>query len=69
MSSWVMSRRGKQLPKYVKELEAIEGKQILCTFEHRPSIGIDKGTGRQQIGIAGNPATASVDKVWKYNKT
>lgn len=63
-----MLRRGKQLPKYVKELEAIEGKQIFCTFEDRPSFSKEKETGRQEITITGNPATALVDEVWKYTK-
>jgi len=54
------------MPKYTKEGEAIEGRKILCIFEERPSLGIEKATGRQQITITGNPATATVTKAWKY---
>jgi len=54
------------LPKYVKEGEAIEGEKIFCTFKLKPSIGTEKETKRQEITITGNPATASIDKVWKY---
>jgi len=54
------------MPKYTKEGEAIEGQRIFCTFEARPSYGIEKATGRQTITITGNPASAMVDKVWKY---
>jgi hypothetical protein len=54
--------------KYTNEGEAIEGHRILCTFEDRPSYGIEKTTGRQQITITGNPATASIDRIWKYKE-
>lgn len=54
------------MAKYTKELEAIEGQKIFCTFKARPSFGIEKATGRQEIAITGNPATATVTKVWKY---
>lgn len=54
------------MPKYTKEGEMIEGKTILCIFELRPSFGIQKGTGRQTATITGNPAVATIKKVWKY---
>lgn len=54
------------MPKYTAENEAIEGKKILCTFKERPSYGIEKETERNQITIAGNPATATLTEVWEY---
>jgi hypothetical protein len=54
------------MPNYTKEGEEIEGQRVFCTFEKRPSHGIDKQTGRQQTAITGNPATACITQVWKY---
>ena len=56
------------MPKYVTENEAIEGKEIFCTFEHRPSFRIEKASKRQQITITGNPATATLAQVWEYKQ-
>lgn len=56
------------MPKHAKEGEAIEGQKIFCTFRLRPSFGIERVTGRQQIAITGNPATATVTEVWKYKE-
>jgi hypothetical protein len=56
------------MPKYVAENEAIEGKKIFCTFEHRPSFGIEKESKRQQVAIKGNPATATLTQIWEYKK-
>jgi hypothetical protein len=56
------------MPTYTKEGEAIEGQKIFCTFEARPSFGIEKATGRQTITTTGNPASATVTKVWKYKE-
>jgi hypothetical protein len=55
------------MPKYTKEGEAIEGRRIICTFEKRPSLGIVRQTGMQQITVTGNPATATVQQVWQYH--
>jgi hypothetical protein len=55
-----------KMPKYVAENEAIEGRRILCTFERRPSYGIERENQRQQITITGNPATATMSLVWEY---
>jgi len=54
------------LPEYVLEAEAIEGDRIYCEFEDRPSFGIEKKTKRSNATITGNPAVASILKVWKY---
>jgi hypothetical protein len=54
------------MPNYVFENEAIEGKKILCTFERRPSIGIEKESKRQQITIIGNPASATLTQILEY---
>lgn len=56
------------MPKYIAENEAIEGKKILCTFERRPSCGIEKESKRQQIAITGNPATAVLTQIWEYTQ-
>jgi hypothetical protein len=56
------------MPKYVAENEAIEGKKIFCTFEHRPSFGTEKTSKRQQITIIGNPATATLTQIWEYKQ-
>jgi len=56
------------MPEYHAENEAIEGKKIFCTFEHKPSRGIEKVTKREQITIAGNPATAILTQIWEYKK-
>jgi hypothetical protein len=53
---------------YVAENEAIEGKEILCVFEHRPSFRIEKASKRQQITTTGNPATATLAQVWEYKQ-
>jgi hypothetical protein len=52
------------MPNYITENDAIEGKKIYCTFEKRPSIGIEKTTKRQQIVITGNPASANIMQVY-----
>lgn len=54
------------MPKYTRGGEMIEGQTILCVFEARPSFGIEKATGRKTATITGNPAVATVKKVWKY---
>lgn len=54
------------MPRYVKEEEAIEGERIYCVFVARPSFGVEKETGRQTSTITGNPAVATIKKVWKY---
>jgi len=51
---------------YTCEGDAIEGRKIICTFEERPSMGTEKGTRRPQSTIKGNPASATLSKVWKY---
>ena len=56
------------MPNYVMEGEAIEGKQIFCTFEARPSYGSDKNSNQQTATITGNPATAVLKQVWVYKK-
>lgn len=57
------------MPKYTREGEAIEGQKIFCTFRARPSFATEEATGRQTTTITGNPASATVDKVWKYKGT
>ena len=54
------------MSEYYRSGDSIEGKEILCVFEHRPSYGVEKNTGRQQVSIRGNPAIAIINKVWKY---
>ncbi len=56
------------MPTYHAEKEAIEGKKIYCTFEQRPSIGVEKASKRQQITITGNPATATLTQIWEYKQ-
>jgi len=56
------------MPKYTREGERIEGRIIFCVFESRPSFGIEKESGRQTTTITGNPAVATVKKVWKYQE-
>ena len=53
------------MPKYVKEGESIEGEQILCIFERRPSFGIGEDTQRETVTITGNPAVSTIIKTWK----
>jgi len=57
------------MPNYVTENDAIEGKKIYCTFEERPSTGIEKTSKRQQVVITGNPASANIMQVWEYKQT
>ena len=54
------------MAKYTQEGDSIEGEEILCTFEKRPSFGKDKLTGKEEITITGNPASAIINKVYKY---
>ena len=56
------------MPKYVMESEAIEGKTILCVFEHRPSFGEEKTSKRQHAAITGNPAVAVLKQIWEYKE-
>ena len=55
------------MPKYVAENEAIEGRKIFCTFERRPSYGLEKE--RRTIAITGNPATATLIQIWEYKES
>ena len=56
------------MPQYASLSDSIEGKKLICVFEDRPSFGIEKQSKRQQIAIRGNPATATVSKVFEYKK-
>ncbi len=57
------------MPNYVTENDAVEGKKLYCTFEDRPSIGIERVSQRQQIVTTGNPASASIMQTWDYKQT
>ena len=57
------------MPEYHGLNDSIEGKKIICIFEERPSYGIEKQSKRQQVAIKGNPASASLSRVWEYKKT
>ena len=56
------------MPQYHSISDSIEGKKIICVFEERPSFGIEKESKRQQVAIKGNPATATVSKIFEYKQ-
>ena len=56
------------MPEYHSLDDAIEGKKIICSFEDRPTYGVEKESKREQAAIKGNPATATLSQVWEYKK-
>ena len=56
------------MTRYTKEGDSIEGEEIFCTFEKRPSYGKDRSRGKEEITITGNPASAIINKVYKYTE-
>lgn len=54
--------------KYTAQGEKIQGKELFLTFEHRPQFSFEDKTGQSRVYIRGNPATATIKKVFVYNK-
>ena len=53
--------------KYRGQGDRIMGAKIFLTFEKRVQYSTEKNTGQNRISIKGNPATATIQKVFVYN--
>jgi len=53
------------MPKYFKKGDAIEGKKILCEFKECPFLDYNNKSRMHKATLRGNPASATISKVWE----